>query len=237
MDSLNFSVQILSAGMFPVLAVFCRVGSAIMLLPGFGELNVPPRVRLALALMVSVVLAPVVRSHYGPMPTDLIGFAGLLVPEIVVGLALGIIVRMFLMALQVAGNVIAAQTGLSFSQNFDPSIGIQGALLASFFTILGIALIFESNLHHLMLAGLKDSYSFIEPGGKIPFADLADLAARTFSMVFRLGIELSAPQIQIFFITVPLAILAGFSILMMILGSLMMVFIDRFGQMLSSPWH
>jgi flagellar biosynthetic protein FliR len=256
MDGTPLNLQIAESGMFVVLAVFCRVGSAIMVLPGIGELNVPARIRLVFAILTSFVLAPVVKASYPAAPGDLLPFAGLLLGEITIGLALGLIIRMFLMALQVAGNVIASQTGLSFAQNFDPSLGVQGALLAAFLTILGITLILESDLHYLMIAGLKNSYQLLPPGGAIPWGDLADLAARTFSLVFRLGIQLAAPfivfslvfyaaagavakllpQIQIFFLSVPLSILGGFSLLMLIIGSLMLVFIDAYQRMLTAPW-
>jgi flagellar biosynthetic protein FliR len=256
MDGAPLSLQMAESGMFVVLAVFCRVGSAIMVLPGIGELNVPARIRLVFAILTSFILAPVVRAGYPAAPGDLMAFAGLLLSEIAIGLALGLIIRMFLMALQVAGNVIASQTGLSFAQNFDPSLGVQGALLAAFLTILGITLILESDLHYLMIAGLKNSYQLLPPGGAMPWGDLADLAARTFSLVFRLGIQLAAPfivfslvfyaaagavakllpQIQIFFLTVPLSILGGFALLMLIIGSLMLVFIDAYQRMLTAPW-
>jgi len=256
MDSTAVTLHIVETGMFVTLAVFCRVGSAIMVLPGIGELSIPPRIRLTFAMLTSFVLAPVVKANYPEAPGEILSFAGLLLSEIVIGLALGLIVRMFLMALQVAGNVIASQTGLSFAQNFDPSLGVQGALLSTFLTILGITLIFESNLDHLMIAGLKNSYTLLPPGGSLPFGDLADLATRTFSVVFKLGIQLAAPfivfslvfyaaagavarllpQIQIFFLTVPLSILGGFALLMVTIGSLMLVFLNAYEAMLSAPW-
>lgn len=256
MGSTALSIHLVESGMFVTLAVFCRIGSAIMMLPGIGEMSIPARVRLIFAVLTSFVLAPVVKASYPAAPGEFFSFAGLLLTEIIIGLALGMIVRMFLMALQVAGNVIASQTGLSFAQNFDPSLGVQGALLASFLTILGITLIFESDLDHLMIAGLKNSYVLLPPGGHIPWGDFANLATRTFSLVFSLGIQLAAPfivfslvfyaaagavarllpQIQIFFLTVPLSILGGFGLLMVTLGSLMLVFLDTYERMLSAPW-
>lgn len=256
MDDATLTLRFAESGMFVVLAVFCRVGTALMVLPGIGELNVPPRIRLVFALLTSFVLAPVVRASYPQAPGDILAFAGLLLTEIAIGLALGLIIRMFLMALQVAGTVIASQTGLAFAQNFDPTLGIQGALVASFLTILGMTLIFQSNLHYLMIAGLKNSYGILPPGGALPWGDFADLATRTFSLVFRLGIQLSAPfivfslvfyaaagavakllpQIQIFFLTVPISILGGFALLAILLSSLMLVFLDAFQRMLAGPW-
>lgn len=255
-EAATLSLRLAENNIFVVLAVFCRIGTALMVVPGIGELNVPPRVRLVFALLTSFVLAPIVRASYPAQPGELLPFAGLLLAEITIGLALGLIIRMFLMALQVAGTVIASQTGLAFAQNFDPTLGIQGALLASFITILGLVLIFESDIHHLMIAGLKSSYAILPPGGAIPWGDFADLATRTFSLVFRLGIQLSAPfivfslvfyaaagaiskllpQVQIFFLTVPISILGGFALLAIVLSSLMLVFLDAYQRMLTAPF-
>ena len=250
------SMSFIETNAFLFLAVFCRMGTTMMVLPGFGEMNVPAQIRLVLALMTSVVLAPVVASYYPPMPADLGPFMGILLGEFVYGLALGLIIRMFLASLQVAGNVIASQTGLSFAQNFDPTIGLQGALVSSFLTILGLTLIFQSDLHYLMIAGMTKAYDVLRPGIVPPWGDFADLATRTLSLVFRLGIQMAAPfivfslvfyaaagaiarllpQIQVFFLVVPLNILAGFALMMLTLGAIMMLFLNTLGGALSRGW-
>jgi flagellar biosynthetic protein FliR len=224
------------------LMVFCRMGSAIMSLPGIGDHTVPPRIRLVFALALSFILLPVVGHDYPPLPAGLGALIGLMFGEIACGLALGLIIRMFMMALDIAGTLIASQTGLAFAQNFDPTIGIQGALLTSFFTMMGVTLVMQMDLHHLMLAGLEQSYNVLKPGAGLPWNDFADLATRTFSLVFRIGVEMAAPfivvarllpQIQVFFLVVPLNILAGFALLMVLIGSMMMLFLNQFGHALS----
>jgi flagellar biosynthesis protein FliR len=250
------SLTFLEANAFLYLAVFCRIGTAMMVLPGFGEIFVPSQIRLVLALMTSFVLAPVLASYYPALPSELGRFAGILLGEIGYGLALGSIVRIFFATLQIAGNIIASQTGLSFVQNFDPTQGIQGALLSSFLTMLGLTLIFQSDLHYLMLAGLVDAYSVLKPGVAPLWGDFAHLATTTVDLVFRIGIEMSAPfivfslvfyaasgaisrllpQIQIFFLVAPLNIIMGVGLLMLTLGSIMSLFLSSFGTALSRGW-
>ena len=244
------------ANAFLFMGVFMRIGTAIMVLPGFGELNVPGRVRLVLALMTSLVVAPVVSRYYPPMPAELGPFIGVLLGEFAYGLSMGLLARIFMMSLNVAGNVIANESGLSFATNFDPTVGIQGALLSSFLTVLGLALIFQADLHHLMIAGLVKAYDVLRPGTTPPWGDLADLASRTLSKMFRLGIQMSAPfivfnlvfnaaagaiarllpQIQVFFIVMPLNIMVGLGLVMVTLGSIMMLFLNQFGLMLQHGW-
>src|SRR3954468_6878345 len=103
----------------PVLAatfmlVFARIGTMVMLLPGLGELSVPVRVRLTVALILAAVLLPLHRNAY---TLDLKAFGPvivMLVEEIVIGGVLGVTARLTISALQVAGSVVAQQLGLGF---------------------------------------------------------------------------------------------------------------------------
>src|SRR5262245_45681757 len=126
--------------------VFSRVGTMVMTLPALGETNVPARARLILALGLTLVMAPVVGTTYPAAASTNMGMLiGLVISEIVTGLALGILIRMVMSAVQVAGNLIATQTGLAFAQTFDPGAGAQSALVSMFLSLLAITLIFASD--------------------------------------------------------------------------------------------
>lgn len=232
---------------FVFMAVFCRVGSALMTMPAFGEVAIPSRVKLILALLVSVGMIPVVGGSYPAMPEDLAPLTGLIFGEIAIGLAMGMLIRMFMMAVQVAGTLIATTGGLAFAQNFDPTIGIQGALVSSLMSMLTLVLIFQTDLHHLLLLGVRNSYTLFPVGAAIDWASFADLSVRTFADAFRLGFQLSTPfiafslifytalgavaklmpQLQIFFLAMPINILIGFVILMLTISSILYIFLGR----------
>jgi flagellar biosynthetic protein FliR len=224
--------------------VFARIGTMVMLLPGLGEMNVPPRMRLTLALALAAIIYPLHRNAYqidmnsfGPIIT-------LLAQELIVGAVLGITARLTMSALSVAGNVIANQLGLSFVTTIDPTQGQQGAIVGNFLTMLGIVMIFATNLHHLVIIALNDSYSLFAPGETILLGDIAALVTRTISAAFRIGIQLSAPflvfglvfnlglgilarlmpQMQVYFVGVPLSIMLGLLILAFVVGTIMMTF-------------
>ncbi len=93
------------------LITFARVGTLIMLMPGIGEQSVSPRLRLAFAVLTTLVLFPTVRPLLGGTE-GLAGprLIGLLFGETIVGLVLGLAVRMVLAALQTAGVIIAASS-------------------------------------------------------------------------------------------------------------------------------
>ncbi len=93
------------------LLTFARIGTLMMLLPGLGEQSVSPRIRLAFALLVSLILFPMVRPLL-PMEGGAIagpGLVSLLIGEFMVGLVLGLTVRMVLAALQTAGVIVSQQ--------------------------------------------------------------------------------------------------------------------------------
>lgn len=240
--------QVLPADIMTFALVFARVGTMVMVLPALGEAAVPPRARLILALGLTLVMAPVVGAAYPKAGDSVVLTAGLVISEIVIGLAIGLIVRMMLSAVQVAGNVIATQTGLAFSQTFDPTQGTQSALLSMFLSLLAVTLIFAADLHHLLIAGIERSFSLFPPGKLPPTADFMKLAIQTVSGLFATGLQMAAPflvfglilyaaagviarvmpQLQVFFIAMPLNILAGFVILALTLSTMMLWFLEAF---------
>ena len=225
--------------------MFARIGTMVMLLPGLGELSVPARVRLTIALVLTAVLFPLHRAAFA---LDLKSFGPVLLllgQELFIGVVLGLTARLTISALQVAGSVVAQQLGLGFVTAVDPTQGQQGVILGNFLTILGITLIFATDLHYYVIAALHDSYALFRPG-EMPLAgDVAALLTRTVAAAFRIGIQLSGPflvfgllfnvglgvlsrlmpQMQVFFVGMPLSILLGFVALLLVIGAMMSTFL------------
>ncbi|MEL6059715.1 MULTISPECIES: flagellar biosynthetic protein FliR [unclassified Methylobacterium] len=236
------------------LITFARVGTLIMLMPGIGEQSVSPRLRLAFAVLTTLVLFPTVRPLLGGTE-GLAGprLIGLLFGETIVGLVLGLAVRMVLAALQTAGTIIAAQLGLSYAMTVDPSQGGQQVAIGNFLSLLGITLIFATDLHHLAIEGLARSYDVLPPDGVPAFSDALTLATRALARGFTLAMQISGPfiafgilfnlglgvlsrlmpQLQVFALAVPASVLVGVVILMGCLGVMMGVFLDDMGRYLA----
>jgi flagellar biosynthetic protein FliR len=231
---------------------FARAGAMIMLLPAIGDAGVPPRIRLAFALAVSAALSPVVADQYPATAPNLLALATLVAKEVTAGVLIGTMARLIMSALDTAGFLIANQTGLAFAQTFDPGQGVQGAIVSTFLSLIGILLVFESGLHHLAIGAIARSYDLIPPAGAIPTGDMAQLALRLVAGAFALGLQLAAPfllfgfliyvalgvlsrlmpQLQAFFLAMPISILVGFVLLALLLGTMMSHFLDFFaGEM------
>jgi flagellar biosynthetic protein FliR len=233
--------------------VVARIGTMLMLLPGLGELSVPVRLRLTAALLLAAVLLPL---HRGAYQIDLKSFGPLLAmlgEEVFVGAVLGLAARLTISALQIAGSIMAQQMGLAFVTAIDPTEREQSVILANFLTMLGITLIFATDMHHLVIAALDDSYRVFAPGEVPLLGDVAALSVRTVASAFRIGLQLSAPflvfgllfnlglgvlsrlmpQMQVFFVGLPLSILLGFLILLLIIGAMMTTFLGEVGNVLA----
>jgi flagellar biosynthetic protein FliR len=236
------------------LLTFARIGTLVMLMPGIGEQMVSPRLRLAFALLLTLILFPTVRPLL-PMQGGAIagpGLIALLIGELLVGLMLGLTVRMLLAALQTGGMIISQQLGLSYAMTVDPTQGGQQAAIGNFLTLLGVTLIMASDLHHVALEAIGRSYVLLPPDGVPGLGEAASLALKAVTRGFALGVQIAAPfiafgilfnvglgvlarlmpQMQVFFVAVPASVLIGMLVLFGSLGVMMGVFLDDIGRYL-----
>jgi flagellar biosynthetic protein FliR len=249
---MKVDVSFLPAYAATFMLCFSRIGTMIMLLPGLGELTVSPRVRLTLALVLTAVILPL---HPNAYQVDLQAFGPVILTlfqELVIGAVLGLLSRLTVSALQVAGVVVAQQMGLGFVTAVDPTQGQQGMIVGNFLAVLGITMIFATDLHHLLITALNDSYIIFKPGELPIIGDVANALSGTVAGAFRIGVQIAAPflvfgllfnmglgvlsklmpQMQVFFVGMPLSIMVGFLILFLVVGAMMATFLDYTGNVL-----
>ena len=244
--------QLLPNDVAAFVLILARVGALVMLLPALGEENLSPRFRLTIAVLLAFVFWPFARPLYAVDADEPVRMIGLALSEVAVGLALGLVGRFVMSALSVAGNVIANQLGLGFVMTVDPTQGQQGAIVGTFLSLTALALIFASDLHHLVIGAIAASYEAFRPGAFPETGDAARLALDSAASAFKIGVQISAPflvfglifnfglgvlsrlmpQFQVFFVAAPLSLLLGFALLALVLGVLMGVFIDSLGDTL-----
>ena len=242
--------QFLPANAFAALLVFARIGTAMMLLPGFGEIYVPQRYRLLFALILSALMLPIVAPLLPALPSSPSDLLLVLGAEIAVGLFIGTLTRIVLAALDTAGQMVSLQAGLSNAVIFNPMQSTQSPIPSALYSALGVLLILLGNLHHLMLRGLLDSYMIFTPGKLPPIEDLSQTVAHAAAGSFRLALEMAAPfvvigtvffvglgligrlvpQLQILFVTQPLQIMGGLLLLGFVIAAGMGWFLDAFVQ-------
>ncbi len=221
--------EFLSAWAFGFITVFARAGALVMLLPGFADPGPPARVRLGFALLLALVLTPIAAPALPPPPTQTAALGMIIGGEVMIGLAIGLVIRMFTAALATAGQIIATQTGMAMAMAFDPTQNQQGSVFGSFLNLCGVALIFAADIHHGFLRGLAASYGVFTPGAVFSAGDFAALSVATFAQTFTIALQVSAPflvfglafnlglgvlarlmpQLQVFFVAMPANVLLG----------------------------
>jgi len=226
--------------------LFARLGAVLMVAPVWGEQTVPAMMRLALALMVTTVLAPGLAGATPAMPGSAIAAIPLIVNEIIIGLILGLGARLMMSALQVAGATAGLASGLGFAQQIDPVASQPAAIFSGFFSLMGVVLIMAAGLHRVMIEAAADSYAIFPPGAFPPIGDANQFVIDAVANSFRLGIQIAAPvlifslifnialglisrlipQVQVFMTALPLSVMLGLAVIALGLGGGLMMWLD-----------
>lgn len=208
---------------------FLRVFGLILAEPILGNPNVPLRVKVGLALLISIVLAPVLPA----MPrVDVASAAGVLiaVQQLLIGLAMGFTLRIALTAVETAGQLAGLQMGLGFAVFFDPQSTAQTAVVGQFLGLFAILIFLAIDGHLMVLTALVHSFSTLpiatSPLQPVGFRLLVEWGGE----IFRTGLIISlpiigallvanvavgimtraAPQLNIFAVGFPITLAVGF---------------------------
>lgn len=241
--------NLLISELFALVLVFARMGSALMVLPLFGEQSIPARARLLFAVAVTLTITPFLTPSLPSLPPTIGGLAILLIGEILIGIFLALLVRILFTALEVAGSAIVFQMGLSSAMIFNPMLSEQTSAIATLLGLIALVIMMQTDMHHLLLRGIVDSYGLFLPGQGIPLGDASESIVRVVSQAFRVGIQMTGPffvvmmminvalgllarlmpQLQVFFLAQPIQIIIGFILLMITLISIMYLFVETIG--------
>lgn len=211
-----------------------RIGAMVMALPVFSSGFIPTRVRLAIAIGITIIVAPVIP----PVPEiDAISVQAifLIMQQLLIGIVMGFIFHMVFAVFIIGGQIIAMQMGLGFSMMVDPMNGSQSPVLSMFYLLL-VTLFFLLLDGHLALIGVladsfrsmpisdhgitTDGYWRIVVWGAEMFkgAVMVSLPAVTALLLVNMSLGVmgrAAPQLNIFAVGFVVTIIAGFFILMM----------------------
>ncbi|PCI42492.1 MAG: flagellar biosynthetic protein FliR [Rhodospirillaceae bacterium] len=242
--------QFVNLNLFAFLLVFSRIGAAFSMLPGFSSRQVTMKARLIFAVAVSFLMTPLLMEFLPSEPASVSVLVLLIMSEILIGLFLGIIPRVFMAALQTTGTLVAMLASLSNMFAMDNVSEQQSSVLAGYLSIIGLTLVFVTNTHHLMLQAVVDSYALFIPAQGPMIADMTDYLAHRVSDSFRLGLQMSSPmllaglayylgigimgrlmpQLPIFFFGMPIQISLQIYLFAISLTTVMMVFMQYFTE-------
>lgn len=235
-------------------AVFLRVGAAMALFPAFGERSVPERVRLVLALGFTLVVAPAVEPIVAPVVSGMARPVTLLFTELIAGFAIGAVIRLFVLALQIAGSMAAQATSLAQifgGQNADPQPAMGHVLLVG-----GLALAVMMGLHVRLAEVLIVSYDIFPPGGLPGAGSLSSWGLSRVAQAFALAFTLAAPfviaslvynvalgvinrampQLMVAFVGAPAITAGGLILLFLTVPLILGIWHDALGHFLANPF-
>lgn len=235
--------------------IFCRIGTCLMLMPGFSSPRVPGRVRLFLVLAVTLALAPLLLPTVQPaIKSDApVAVFALVASETMIGAIIGLMGRMFFLALQFAGATITALLGLSNTPDAHIEETEPVAAVAGLITVTAAVLIFVTDLHWEVLRALVESYAAVpvakELAANFGIVKITDALTDAFLLalrvsapfiVYSLMINLMfgilgklTPQIPVYFISIPFVLAGGGLILYFTAGEILQIFMTGFSEWLA----
>ena len=238
----------LNFGVLSFILVFVRVGAAFTIMPGIGDSFTPATIRLYIALGLSFILAPIVYKY---LPPDIhVGpqFLIMVIMEFIVGLFIGTLARIMMAALDTAGMAISVMSGLGNAQLFNPAAATQGSLVGAILSVAGVLLVFVTDLHHLLIMGVINSYELFKIGTVPDTHDMAETITTFITRSFAIGIEIATPfmvigmiiyigmgvlarlmpQIQVFMLALPLQIMLAFVTLSIVISGSFLYWLNNF---------
>jgi flagellar biosynthetic protein FliR len=220
-------LQDLPAWAFAAILLIARIGSACMLLPGIGEMEVPMMVRAGFVLALTALLLPSLGPDMPPIPDAVPRLVAMVAAEILCGIWLGWLARMIVLGLPMAGQIIAGAIGLTSVLQPDAMLGAGSSALQRLFGLAAPLLVLGSGLHALPLQALTGSYSLIHAGEFLPAGDTTSAYVGALAAAFGLGFRLAAP-----FLMAAVLFHVSLAILGRLVPSLQTYFVASPGQIL-----
>ncbi|MDY2830311.1 MAG: flagellar biosynthetic protein FliR [Alphaproteobacteria bacterium] len=242
--------ELFNITLYNYLMIFLRIGTVFMLMPGFSASYVNAQIRLVLALALSLVVMPIVTPLLPQEPTEFSIMLQYILREITIGIFLGIIMQVLFFSLNFAGSIASQAIGFANAQIFDPAFQTQTMLIETFLSIIAVTFIFITNTHHLMIEALIDSYHLFSPNVAPIWEDFSAHMTQTISRSFAFGFKLGSPfiavtiifysgmglvsrlmpQLNIFFLSLPLQIYLGVGLLFLTAPIIISVFFRYYDE-------
>jgi flagellar biosynthetic protein FliR len=231
---------------------FCRIGACFMIMPGLSSMRVPMQVRLFVAIAATFALLGHLWDSLLPFASrETPVLAGLVVSELMTGALIGVMTRLYVLALQFIGSTIAMMAG--FGGSVAPAIEEMEpqAAVANLITFSALMLLFILDFHHEIIKALVASYRVAPPNllfnPQSALTDIVDTVSQSFLVMIQLGspfiaygilvnlaigvINKLTPQIPIYFISLPFVLVGGLLLLYLAIPSLLRLFADGFVPM------
>ena len=209
--------------------VFLRVGAIMMTVPIFDSRNIPLLFKAGLAFSVSIVAFPLLNLNDVPFITDVIPFGIGVIAEVILGVIIGLSVRMVFSGIQLAGQLAGFQMGLAIANVMDPVTSTQASILAQINNLIAMLIFLSMDAHHWLFRALVESFRMVPPFniefGSSVIVQLIGLGGKLFVVAIQVAAPIMAallltsvvfglmartvPQMNVFIVAMPLKIIVG----------------------------
>lgn len=221
-----------------MILIFIRITSFIVVSPGFSIKGLPSIAKIALSMGITLAAYSAVPSM--SQEADTLLFAFLIIKEVLLGIAIGFITKLFFSAVEIAGNFVDFQVGFSMGAVYDPSMGINVSYYGKIYYWLSMCVFYLTNLHHIVIKSLVQSFQTV-PISSIDLGDfgvegMMKLLGIIFELAFNIAVPMmivalltevilglisrSVPQINVLILGMPLKIVASFVLMLVLLPTL-----------------
>ncbi|MBF0212820.1 MAG: flagellar biosynthetic protein FliR [Magnetococcales bacterium] len=235
-----------------LILIFSRLSGLFLSAPFFSRTAGPSRIKALLLVALTVVIYPLVSPWPGEGKGSALAMGYAAISEVIIGAVFGMLVHWALVAVQVAGGLMGFQMGLSMAMVMDPTSGVQEGVLTNILYLTAMMIFLGFNGHHMLLEGIARSFTTLPLGGGLPHSEdllrgSVELLVRMFQLallvaapvigvtkLLYLGMGLinrASPQIQVFFVAMPIAQIVGFVIMgltMALFGQVMVQEMEHF---------
>ena len=235
---------------YGVLLIFLRVAAIVFSAPVLDTETIPVVFKAALAFAVSILLLPVVQTVVTVTDLSLTAFVMGMLSEIIIGVTIGLSVKLIFTGIQMAGQIAGYQMGLAVANVMDPSTMAQIPILAQIYNLTAMLIFLVINAHHMFFSALVESYRIIPPLSVVLSVQVVEmmmqLAGNMFVVAVKVGAPLIAvllvttialglvartvPQMNIFVVAMPLKIVLGLVFMMITAPFLTAFLIDLFSS-------
>jgi flagellar biosynthetic protein FliR len=178
--------------------IFIRIGTIFALVPFFNAEIVPRRVTTTIAFFLSLVLLPVVPPvQVKPEQLNILMFSGIVLQQVLIGVALGMAIDVIYAGIQIAGELIGFQMGFSIANVVDPMSGISAPIISNVLYITAFLLFFTLGGHHMLIRGIVESFQMIPIGDRMVHREFLMSVITYSEQMFVIGIKVSAPVVGI----------------------------------------
>jgi len=231
--------------------VFGRISTMSLTMPIIGFGSVPPRVRIYFSFILTLIIAPMLSGQFTTVYHSFIALGVDVIREVTIGMFIGFGARLVFEGFSVAGSFIGLQMGMAIMNVFDPTSSEHQPIISSFWLLIIITFFLVTNSHYLLIATLFENFKLVHLGGASLNPALGRTIVRGGSLIYELALRFAAPtmiflltldiiiafmarvmpQLNIFFISLPLKIGAGIFLLIVSLKIFQSLFGYVYGEL------